>query len=85
MTEHYPPDEVPVVSDLAAPTYSAPEERTPSQGQPRVITGSTWLQESGRPAWYKGRSRSGRFGGYQYSYNSFQKQQGLAGEQCRSR
>jgi hypothetical protein len=82
MTAPYLPDEVPIVADLAAPTYSAPKERTPCPGQPRVITGSTWLQESSRPAWYEGSNRSGGYRGYQYgyNYNHYQKQQGLAGE-----
>lgn len=84
MTEHCPPDVVPLVADLIVPTYATPKERTPCPGQPTVITGSTWLQERGRPAWYKGRDRPGGYRGYQYSYNysynHFQKQQGLAGE-----
>lgn len=79
MTEYYP-DEFPLVSDLTLPTYSAPKERTPYPGKPRVIRGSNWLQESGRPASYKGRNRSSDHQGCQYSYNHFQKQRGFAGE-----
>lgn len=80
MSEYYPPDEFPLVSDMTVPTYSALKERTPCPGQPRVIRGSNWLQERDRPGWYKRRNRSGGYRGYQYSYNHFQKQRGLAGE-----
>lgn len=79
MADSCPSNAVDVASELAAPLDFVPKEKERCSGQPKVIKGSNWLQESGRPTGHKGYNRSGGYRDYRH-YNHFQKQQGLVGE-----
>jgi hypothetical protein len=78
MSDAYPPEADQTASDLAGSTNAVQRERTPCPGQPRVITGSNWLQERDKPSGYKGSKRYGAK--RSYPSNPFRKRQGLAGE-----